>query len=846
MHSVGNTRTRTPVGAHDPHAVSPQANPTSTISPAPRSVISSHMSDSDALALGTRPNVEQLNTTNAPDRISAFIDRENRQESEPNAQELKQQLMAFSKAVVADDQVELNRGHLQAFHQARRKAIETGDYTEARACLFRVLDFDEKKQEEMIAGFQNAGRVYSFRGSLGSIVNLMPAAMTVMAHDAAPVAARNWAIGRLGAAIGCAIGGGVVNIYALMHLLACHDLSFRQAPNVQPELKTPQFDKIQKDLNELEGHAQNKIEEIKEALEASQREPNNQELKGKVDTLFKETQDMIGAGIHTYLTRCQLNHIFFRGLSSQSLLATCKLYINLAASWVGFATGDPRMNALTQLAGCIVQLVGNYFVGPGDKVTEQLEMIDLKILTADSDEKLKQIFRSPLKIRAFMLEQLFASQIKELDQAISSQLGLVDPNQWRTYAALKDRAEYPGKLSAFQQPRDQAFNSLDASAQGEIQDMESQLASATKERNHERAEELYTDISRKLNISADDYKKYSDLRAQAHAFPALSVEEQDTLDDLSVQVSTGYAQLAPEARIKFNQMQSSWEETRHDPQHVRERRFTDVSSFKENNQIVRNGMQVSDSARAGLFKLSPEFKIGFQMDGRRRRMDPAEMTANYAATAWKTWQWVIGGTYGAVMLNAFLSVLAAEQKTKDPKYEQPLWERCMSTGLVGVVLLVNMVAAYRIISASAKPVNNALRLQMFAGTSGSGMDGTILNRKLKVRDNLRTEINNGGFPYVGLKHEQWGRYIWAAVKESFPGMFAMLQESKHASAAHSAYDKLVATRGKLNTLENQTASGLNRAESGEAASPNANKASAPTKAGKTDNSHYIEIRESDA
>jgi hypothetical protein len=170
-----------------------------------------------------------------------------------------------------------------------------------------------------------------------------------------------------------------VNIYALMHLLAPMDLSFRHAPDIQLELKTPQFDEIQKDLNELLDETELKITEIKEALRASlldSESPESQKLKEHAEALFKDTQGKLGAGIHTYLTRCQLNHVFFRGLSAQSLLATCKLYVNLAASWVGVAMGDPRMSALVQLAGCIVQLAGAYLVAPGDKVTEQWEMID--------------------------------------------------------------------------------------------------------------------------------------------------------------------------------------------------------------------------------------------------------------------------------------------------------------------------------------------------------------------------------------------------------------------------------------------------------------------------------------
>jgi hypothetical protein len=111
-----------------------------------------------------------------------------------------------------------------------------------------------------------------------------------------------------------------------------------------------------------------------------------------------------------------------------------------------------------------------------------------------------------------------------------------------------------------------------------------------------------------------------------------------------------------------------------------------------------------------------------------------------------------------------------------------------------------MIAAYYIISASAKPISKTLKLQMFAGTSGSGADGTYVNWKLKLRDVLRDEINDGKHPYVGVFHKQGTDYIWDAVKKSGRGMFALFLESRDAAAARAAYEKSVAMRDKLNKM----------------------------------------------
>jgi hypothetical protein len=755
-----------------------------------------------------------LSAENASDRFFS-----NMEEGQAQAPDKRQQLMDLANALVAEENKELKLEHLPAILTAWEEAMKTGldeDFEKARKCFFDLHVFTDDEIEEMFAGFEHGGDVVAERSALGNLIGLAPGIISTVAYCCAEKhseEAKKYAIAGLLAAIGAPALSNIVNVYVYIHLMASMNFSFRNAPNIQPELATPQYSTIQKELNKLlatEPEIEKLFEEYKE---------NPLQLTAEVDKLLKETLEKLDEGIHTKQVRAQVNNIFFEGLSGQASVSTAKTLFNLAGSWVGIATGVPLMSPAMQLLGYFAQVVGQYKVTGGDKVREQTEMIDAKIvslmnpkiraeinaynnagkgadirehLSEDTVKKLKESMFGPMRTRATAAAAAFAGQTKELEQKISQHLGLDTPQQWSEYVTFKNSpgyAEYPGKLRALKSQREHVFNTLSEPGQNEILRLESDLASASKKRNHERVDELCGEIAGELGMPVDDYSEYSYLRAQAELSDKVLVQRMKLALD-------------PAAREKYRQLEADWEKSRHDSRHVKERNFTEVSDYDMNDQKLIDFMQVSDSMLNG-WSLTPEHAAAVKHDGRRRWLAPEEQMSNITGGNWNAYPFVIAGSAGSLMVQAALKLYEAHQQTKDPEYKLPLSTRAMATGLILGISAFNSRAEFHIFKAGIKPISKRLWRQIAWGSTGSGSTGTTTNWRMQLRTVLSALVNSGELAHVGWNHKQWPKYLLETVKASSQGLAALYLESRHAHAATSAADEAVAMRNRVSKRQKE-------------------------------------------
>ncbi|MEM4985807.1 hypothetical protein V8G57_00255 [Collimonas sp. H4R21] len=766
-------------------------------------VLPQHMQDiaSSSHSIGSHTAIhhEEITVENAPSRINPLGEAGNAAVIDmPTEHELHRDLMAHSKAFVEEDRIVLNPEHVQAFVETRAHALKTGDWTQAKQCFHTMLNLD---QHEMDAGFREGGKAYSWRNAPASILSLLPTIFTFKAHGKAPVPARNLAVGYFGSVMAASTVSSLVNTYTLLHVTPYQDMAFRNAADIAPELNTPTFDKIETELKQVLQHVQDESPRLQELLTRSVADPENQALRDAANHAVDEVAKTLDHAINHYTTRCQLNRVYFEGLHRQSCLQTLKFYGNLLAGWGGYIAKDPRVAAGIQIATSISQLVLQRLVAPSDEVDKQNLMIDLKMLTADDPGKFKELMRSPLQIRVKTLDQIFTGQVRELEQQIADtlNLGANGPNEWRTHVTLKDRAEYPARLAAVSDIRSAAFESLGGAAKAEVQALEIELASAMVVRNYERADELHAVIAGRLKIDAGVFKKYASLQAQANKFPPLSDAEQEQLELLSNKIETACGGLPDGPKSKFDTLISAWESTRHDPQHVREGRFTEVSDYNDNKRTVHDGMQVTE--HTNLFELSPEFKVGFVKAGNTRSGLPDEVSATYGAASWRAFQLGVAGINGSLMINSLLGMVSAQKKTYDHTYHEPLWERYLSLGVTMSAVLVNVAAAYQVANAKTKPLGK-LWGQVASGPTSSISETVYQNNKLDERRKIREATAQGAYPYVGVSIKSLSTYCLDALKLGFKGMAFMPRDGIAASKARAAFEKAEGKQKELEQMKN--------------------------------------------
>ncbi len=742
---------------------------------------------------------EEITVENAPSRIAPLGEAGNATVIDmPSEHELHRDLLAHSKAFVEEDRIVLNPEHVQAFIETRAQALKTGDWTQAKLCFNTMLNLD---QHGMDAGFREGGKAYSWRNAPASIMSLLPTICTFKAHGKAPVPARNWAAGYFGSVMAASTVSSLVNTYTLLHVTPYQDMAFRNAADIAPELNTPTFDKIETELKQVLQHVQDESPRLQELLTRSVADPENHELREAANHAVDEIAKTLDHAINHYTTRCQLNRVYFEGLHRQSCLQTLKFYGNLLAGWGGYIAKDPRVAAGIQIATSVSQLALQRLVAPSDEVDKQNLMIDLKMLTADDPGKFKELMRSPLQIRVKTLDQIFTGQVRELEQQIADTLhmGANGPNDWRTHVGLKDRAEHPARLAAVSAIRSAAFESLGAAAKGVVQALEIELASAIDIRDYERVDELHAVLAGTLKIDAGILKTHTSLQAQANKLPPLSDEEQGQLAQLGNKIETASAKLPDSQKSKFNMLVSAWESTRHDPQHVREGRFTEVSDYNDNKRTVHDGMQVTE--HTNLFELSPEFKVGFIKAGNTRSGLPDEVSATYGAASWRAFQLGVAGINGSLMINSLLGLVSAQKKTHDPTYQEPLWERYLSLGITMSAVLVNVAAAYQVANAKTKPLGK-LWGQVASGPTSSISETVYQNNKLDERRKIREATAKGAYPYVGVSVKSLSTYCLGALKLGFKGMAFMPRDGISALKARAAFEKAAGKQKELERMKN--------------------------------------------
>jgi hypothetical protein len=318
-------------------------------------------------------------------------------------------------------------------------------------------------------------------------------------------------------------------------------------------------------------------------------------------------------------------------------------------------------------------------------------------------------------------------------------------------------------------------------------------------RNYERADELNAVIAGKLKIDAGALKKHTSLQAQADKFPPLSNEEQQQLEQLSNKIETASGNLPDGQKSKLDTLVSAWESTRHDPQHVREGRFTEVSDYNDNKRTVHDGMQVTEHSK--LLELSPEFKVGFVKAGNTRSGLPDEVSATYGAASWRAFQLGVAGINGSLMINSLLGLVSAQKKTHDPTYHEPLWERYLSLGVTMSAVLVNVAAAYQVANAKTKPLGK-LWGQVASGPTSSISETVYQNNKLDERRKIREATAKGAYPYVGTSIKSLSTYCLDALKLGFKGMAFMPRDGISASKARAAFEKAEGKQKELVQMKN--------------------------------------------
>ncbi|HTD02794.1 hypothetical protein, partial [Undibacterium sp.] len=305
-----------------------------------------------------------------------------------------------------------------------------------------------------------------------------------------------------------------------------------------------------------------------------------------------------------------------------------------------------------------------------------------------------------------------------------------------------------------------------------------------------------------LKIDVGVFKKYTSLQAQADKQPPLSDEEQAQLQQLSNKIETASGSLPDSQKSKFDTLVSAWESTRHDPQHVREGRFTEVSDYNDNKRTVHDGMQVTE--HTNLFELSPEFKVGFVKAGNTRSGLPDEVSATYGAASWRAFQLGVAGINGSLMINSLLGLVSAQKKTYDPTYHEPLWERYLSLGVTMSAVLVNVAAAYQVANAKTKPLGK-LWGQVASGPTSSISETVYQNNKLDERRKIREATAQGAYPYVGVSIKSLSTYCLDALKLGFKGMAFMPRDGIAASKARAAFEKAEGKQKELAQMKNERA-----------------------------------------
>lgn len=718
-------------------------------------------------------------------------------------------LVTAQKVLHAEAKKTFSPEKLTKFYADRDAALKSDDFD---AAIQSFLDLHDINDAEQIAalkkGFETGGIYYGLRNLKGNLLNLFfPLLMPYLIKHASPGGG-----GVVAATVNLAgiIATGVyamrTNADTLLHITPLQDLAFKGgAPNIAEALKemnlkgvaTPEAaaGKLAEAINVPE-YQHTHLESL--YLKARQN-PQDPALLERAESAFKTAEQAIKTTMLDYQIASLFVNIYHEGLERQCYMQGFRMYANMVATWAAYQAGHP-IGGWYVAGTTALQTAVQPYVARGDKINEQYAQMKLNIAKGDNPDSLKSAWRSPYAIRALQLESIFKDQLKEqLPKEASKLLGL-SKQDWAQYQELDMRRQSHVRWT---QLDDQYARASGKFSKEDIEDLKNQILDARSDKNFSRERDLCKDLAGKIGMRADDCWEHHNLSqreslrqpleddAEVARYLDLQQLVQRKADDLNTVKEGQYAAVIRQYQATFL-----------DPIYVQEQRLDEISSASGHRQAAAAFM---DPERRDSFLDSPDYRIGYKLEGARRGNDHAESGAGLIGGMARTYQLGIANIGGAILVGAIMTLVDQIKKLDNPKYKESAGEHGIGTVIMGTLLLLNAAAVISIRRASAIRMNKMQIGQMAMSSASSTAETTYQIAKLNVRELLRLQGSSGNK----------AKDLWTILSLSAQNMILLaksgvinIKTSQTIAKAETFMGKLEEIGKKLETLDDDAAKKL--------------------------------------
>jgi hypothetical protein len=328
-----------------------------------------------------------------------------------------------------------------------------------------------------------------------------------------------------------------------------------------------------------------------------------------------------------------------------------------------------------------------------------------------------------------------------------------------------------------------AYDALPDETQYEIKGLpglREKITAATVSRDYALEAELCDQLAEKLALDPADIREYHYL--DMHQLAPLDEAEQTQFAALQSKMDSALNKMTDGQKEKLEKAEQRYQDIGRDPQHIKERRFADVSD--EHAKLTRDGMQVTRNDSH--FSVRPETEMLLR-DGHKRAGNAPEFMSNYSIGINRAYQsYGLSSSPGMLSLNALSGTFVGVAKllSDDPKnFHTPLWPKILTTGISAGAWTLNSVASHRVGEARVSPLSTWDQVgKNFGGTSPYAE--TILQvAKLDNRTALR---NDPDLQERGVMNVL-SRYLGATFSNSLRGLNNIHQGGENAKNATHAF-----------------------------------------------------------
>ncbi|KAF1042256.1 MAG: hypothetical protein GAK35_02827 [Herbaspirillum frisingense] len=640
------------------------------------------------------------------------------------------------------------------FLGARHAALQSGDFTEARELYLQLqgIDTPAKKQVWQEA-IEHGGKRYGRRGWPGLAINLIaPIAFppAVSTFSRTPVGPK-LAVGNAAATVALGVVSAVAGYQTLLHTTPVQDSAFRGSPDLAPVMKlmndehratlttaAAELDKFVKS-----NHEGGKLAEIRSKFAAAAANPQNEALDREAVASFNHTMRGLEEGLTNYLMASLFLNVYQDGLKRQSLLQGLRMYVNLVATWVAFKSGHPLGIVVVGLT-TLIQAFLQPQLAKKDKLDEQLNMIDLNIAAATDPKALADGWRSAEEVRYRQLVSLFKEDTKSIGGA-AAKLVNMSATEWREFKSLDLRVQAGQRWNTLAPQFDAAAGKKDGASVAELQE---QMQEARAVPDYARERQLSDELADLIGMARQDCYEYHDLSQRPDMRAPLSPDDQADYDRMSAHVDSNKPRDGKAA--KFEELNSDYHQAAWDEIHMSEMNLDALSQVKDHFARAAAFLDLEGSAKHDLFSLSPEYRIGFVQEGNRRGAAFDENGAGFVAAMMRGYQLLFANVNGPVLINALYAMVIEILKQNNQEFKETSSMRAASTGLIGVLIAANALAAFSTRNASAIPRNVMQNIQALLSSAGSIAETVYQVTKLNVREELRNNANKNGAQKTAL------------------------------------------------------------------------------------------------